>query len=273
MNGARSRASADGEPSGAAALGETAGPATSPPSYASLDLFDLGRRAAEARAGRLGGAWASFVRSRQLLATGAWRGPRDATESYVEAADLAALGGWPAAQAAGVTLLVGGESIAAMATAESLAPHLAAAGAGGRSLWRFFYRAGEPVPERRARLEALRALARRADLALWGVLPTPIGEPQGLDTLHLVATLRLEVPELAHVALDVGALGPRLAQMALGFGADELWAPIVSERALRLGANAKNPAMTRKEAVVLIRGAGLAARERTGPDVYSEESP
>jgi len=57
-------------------------------SYASLDLFDLGRRAAEARNGRVGGARASFVRSRQLLSTGAWRGPRDAAESYVEAADL-----------------------------------------------------------------------------------------------------------------------------------------------------------------------------------------
>ena len=110
-------------------------------------------------------------------------------------------------------------------------------------------------------------------MAFYDLLPTPLGEPQGLDTLHLVATLRLELPEIAHVALDVAALGPRLAQMALGFGANELWAPIVSERALRLGANAKNPSMTRKEAIVLIRGAGLAARERTGPETYSEESP
>ena len=47
--------------------------------------------------------------------------------------------------------------------------------------------------------------------------------------------------------------------MALGFGADELFAPIVSERALRLGDNARNPAMTRKEAAILIRGAGLVA--------------
>jgi hypothetical protein len=50
--------------------------------------------------------------------------------------------------------------------------------------------------------------------------------------------------------------------MALGFGADELRAPIVSERALRLGDNARNPAMTRKEAAILIRGAGLTPCER-----------
>ena len=196
-------------------------------SYASLDLFDLGRRAAEARNGRVGGARASFVRSRQLLSTGAWRGPRDAAESYVEAADLhanlPALASWTAARAAGVTLLVGGdESATSLERPDALAPHLAAAAAGGRSLWRFAYRAGEPAAERRSRIEALRGLARRPDLALWGVLPTPHGEPQGLDTLHLIATLRLELPEIAHVALDVAALGPRLTQMALGFGADEL---------------------------------------------------
>ena len=50
--------------------------------------------------------------------------------------------------------------------------------------------------------------------------------------------------------------------MALGFGADELFGPIVSERALRLGDNAGNPAMTRKEAATLIRGAGLTPFER-----------
>ena len=44
--------------------------------------------------------------------------------------------------------------------------------------------------------------------------------------------------------------------------AGELFAPIVSERALRLGDNARNPAMTRKEAAILIRGAGLTPCER-----------
>ena len=47
--------------------------------------------------------------------------------------------------------------------------------------------------------------------------------------------------------------------MSLGFGADELFGPILPERALRLGANAHNPVMTRKEAATLLRGAGLVA--------------
>ena len=227
------------------------------------DLFDLGRQAAAMRDARWG-ARASFARSKQLLATGAWRGPRDAAESYVELADLAALGGWAAAAQAAVHLLVG------PADAADVSMHRAAAQAGARSIWRVPYRAGESAETRRARIEALREHLRGGD-SPWGVMPSPVGEPEGLDTLCLVATLRLQLPEVPHLLLDVAALGPRLAQMALGFGGDELWAPIVSERALRLGANASNPAMTRKEAVVLIQGAGLTAAERTGPDRYSEE--
>ena len=232
------------------------------PDFASLDLFELGRRATAARDDRLG-ARAGFARSRQLLATGAWRGPRDACESYVELTDLAALGGFAAARAAGVGLLVG---------AGDRAVHAEAHAQQARSLWRLPFRAGATARERHAELDRLRQVVG-AGLPIWGVMPTPDGEPQGLDALHLVATLRLELPEIPHVVLDVAALGPRLAQMALGFGADELWAPIVSERALRLGGNANNPAMTRKEAAVLIRGAGLAAFERIGPDEYVEESP
>jgi 2-iminoacetate synthase ThiH len=65
-------------------------------------------------------------------------------------------------------------------------------------------------------------------------------------------------------------LGHRLAQMSLGFGADELFGPIMPERALRLGANANNPVMTRKEAAMLIRGAGLAPFERTSSGALEE---
>lgn len=243
----------------APALTPTAPPATVE-SHATLNIFDLGRRAAAARDARLG-TRASFVRSRQLLATGAWRGPRDASESYVEVTDVATLGGIAAATEAGARLLVGGGALDA---------HRAARAAGWRSLWRMGFRSGESAASRRARLHDVRALLRE-DITLWGIMPTPEGEAEGLDTLHLIATLRLEIPEISHVVLDVAALGPRLAQMALGFGGDELWAPVVSERALRLGGNANNPSMTRKEAAILIRGASLVPCERTAPETYREE--
>ena len=231
------------------------------PSLADEDLHGLARRATAARRAAVGDR-ASFVRARQLLATGAWRGPRDAAEAFVEEDDLAALGGWDAARAHGVDLLVGGRDPQV---------HAAAIASGGRSIWRLYFRSGENPDARVARIEALRARVG-GGLPHWGVLPTPEdgSEPEGLDTLHLTASCRLVLPAIAHVIADVPGLGPRLAQMALGFGADELFGPIVSERALRLGDNARNPSMTRKEAAILIRGAGLLPCERLS-DLRLEE--
>jgi aminodeoxyfutalosine synthase len=88
-----------------------------------------------------------------------------------------------------------------------------------------------------------------------------------------MALCRLGLPAIAHVTADVALLGPRLAQMSFGFGADELFGPIVSERALRLGDNARNPAMTRKEAGILLRGAGLIPCERLAGDTLEEVTP
>jgi hypothetical protein len=217
------------------------------------DLFAVGRRAA-GRARAHGGGRAIFARSRQLLASGAWKGPRDAALSFVEEEDLPSLGGFGAAVAAGVRTLV----------ASSAARAREAAAAGVQVLWRLPFRAGEPTEVRRARLDALIALIEsESDLVVAGVIPTPEGEPMGLDTLAVFAEARLALP-VPHLVADFVRLGHRLAQMALGFGASELWGPIMPERALRLGANAHNPVMTRKEAATLIRGAGLLAAERTG---------
>jgi len=210
------------------------------------DLFSLGRQAA-ARAREATGGRGEFARARQLLATGAWRGPRDAADAYVEDEDLATLGGLSAAIEAGVRTLVATQP-ASMRSGEL------------RNLLRLSYRAGADATERLARLDEVAALVR-GGLALDGVLPTPEGEPLGLDTLRFVALCRMHLP-VPHVLVDFARLGHRLAQMCLGFGADELFGPIVSERALRLGANAHNPVMTRKEAATLIRGAGLVPCER-----------
>jgi hypothetical protein len=62
--------------------------------------------------------------------------------------------------------------------------------------------------------------------------------------------------------VDLGRLGPKLGQLCLGFGADELFGPIVTERPLRLGDHVGNRDITRQEAAHLLRGAGLRAFER-----------
>jgi hypothetical protein len=214
-----------------------------------VDLFTLGRRAAAATRGKHDGRGV-FARSRQLLASTAWKGPRDAAESYVEEADLAALGGLSAARNAGARTLC----------ATSAAGARAAFADGMRIVFRLPYRAGEPEAARATRLRDLQALLAEG-VVIDGVLPTPEGEPMGLDTLRVYATCRLELT-VPHVLADFDRLGHRLAQMALGFGADELFGPILPERALRLGNNPHNPVLTRKEAAILLRGAGLVPCER-----------
>ena len=139
----------------------------------------------------------------------------------------------------------------------------------GDGIVAFPFRLGETDVERLARLAEIAA----APTPPFGIMPAPVGEPFGLDTLRCFALCRLALPRVPHVLADVTTLGPRLAQMAFGFGADEINAPIVAERALRVGANANNPAQTRNEAVTLIRGAGLTPCERMADGSLQEVTP
>ena len=227
------------------------------PGKSEPDLFLLGRQAA-GLARRQHDGRGVFTRSRQLLATSAWKGPRDAAESYVEEADLPGLGGLEADRSAGARTLVASTATGARE----------AAAAGMRVIYRLPYRAGEPESARIARLSALQALGAEG-VVIDGVLPSPEGEPMGLDTLQIYASCRLGL-SVPHLLADFDRLGHRLAQMALGFGADELFGPILPERALRLGNNAHNPVLTRKEAAILLRGAGLAPCERLTGGVLEE---
>ena len=227
---------------------------------ARMDLFVLGQRAFAAAKSASGGRGV-FTRSRQLLGTGAWRGPRDAALSFVDEEDLDALGGLEAAQAAGAHTVL----------ARTVAGARAAARRELRIIGRLVY-ARSDAPEVRAEtLRAARQLATEG-LPLVGLLPTPVGEPMGLDSLRFFASLRLAV-KVPLILADFASLGHRLAQMALGFGANELFGPILPERALRLGANAQNPVMTRKEAAVLLRGAGLAPAERLSGGTLEDVEP
>ena len=63
--------------------------------------------------------------------------------------------------------------------------------------------------------------------------------------------------------MDVEHFGHKLGQLCLSFGADELFGPIVAQRALRLGENARAAtALTREEAALLLRASGFAPCER-----------
>lgn len=220
---------------------------TPPLPFAGPDLF-ASARAANAIRHTLSADRCVFSRSRRLLPTGAWHGPKDAADAYVEDVDVPALGGLEAAMNAGVRAWVG-SNLSQLAQAHAL---------GLRSFLRVAYHAGE---EAGARLEKLAQVKNAESLITAAVVPTPTDEPMGLDTLAFFAQCRLQLPSVA-LAADFSRLGHRLAQMALGFGANELFGPIVAERALRVGENANNPALTRKEAAVFIKGASLVPFER-----------
>jgi hypothetical protein len=224
------------------------------------DLFALGQRAARETHTRHEGR-GFFSRTRQLLDSGTWKGPRDAAEAYVEETDLQALGGLAAAREAGARTLV----------ASTVHGAREGAAAGLRVIVRLPYRAGEPDSARILRITAISGLLTDG-VAIDGLLPTPEREPMGLDTVRLYATCRLETA-VPHLLADFERLGHRLAQMSLGFGADELFGPILPERALRLGTNAHNPVLTRKEAAVLLRGAGLRPCERLTGGALEEITP
>jgi hypothetical protein len=117
---------------------------------------------------------------------------------------------------------------------------------------------GEPAAARRARLEAVGQAAAAAPARL--VLPVPVGEPQGLDTVAFFADCRLALPH-AHLVADLELLGHKLGQLCLSFGADGLMGAILDRRALRLGARAGSRELTRDEAAQLLRAAGFAPCE------------
>jgi hypothetical protein len=94
-----------------------------------------------------------------------------------------------------------------------------------------------------------------------GIVPTPVGEPQGLDTVAFFTACRLAWPQ-AHIVVDLELLGLKLGQLCLSFGADEIVGSILPRRELRLGARAGSCELDRGEAAQLLRAAGFVPYER-----------
>ncbi|MDZ4696701.1 MAG: hypothetical protein SGI86_16275 [Deltaproteobacteria bacterium] len=219
---------------------------THAPRHTDVDLFALGRQACAIRDG-LNHGQGLFSRTRQLNKSGAWIGPRDAADGWINGDDVQGLGGLARILEQGVrVVLTDDAALAQAATALDL-----------RVWWRLPYHRDDARLLRETRIQ--KAIGQPNVEA---ILPTPEGEPMGIDTLSLFAQIRITV-STPHLIADFSRLGHRLAQMSLTMGADQLFGPVVAERALRLGDNANNPAMTRREAAALLRGAGLVPHERT----------
>jgi hypothetical protein len=123
------------------------------------------------------------------------------------------------------------------------------------------YTFGEPEEDRRERLAALAGTLGDGKSQTQPMVPTPVGEAQGLDTIQFFAACRMACPS-AHLVVDLELLGHKLGQLCLSFGADEIMGPIVNQRALRLGERASSNELTREEAAQLLRASGFAPCER-----------
>ncbi|MBC8068619.1 MAG: hypothetical protein IAG13_09830, partial [Deltaproteobacteria bacterium] len=81
----------------------------------------------------------------------------------------------------------------------------------------------------------------------------------GLHRLWCIAVLRLTMPAQVLVEARHDHLGIRLAQIALGFGADVLAGPIDADRSLPLCGVTRPDEATHAGLATLVRHAGLTA--------------
>ncbi len=223
-----------------------------------FDIFSLGR-AAQAKARTLFDGRACLTSTRRLNVDGTWFGPPRATCSLADEDAISARGGLASVREAGANaILCNLESTVA----------LQAVAAGLRCLVRVPFAAGEAADERRGRVAELADFLGHFP-GVDGIVPVPLGEVQGLDTLAFFALCRQEA-EKKHVIADFERFGHKLGQLCLSFGADEILGSIVGQRALRLGERASSNEITRDEAVLLVRAAGFVPCERLPDGGISE---
>lgn len=101
----------------------------------------------------------------------------------------------------------------------------------------------------------LHGLARAAPAEL-SIAPCSV-DPGGMHRLWCIATARVLLPMHVHVEARHDLLGIRLAQLAVGFGADTLAGPIEPDRSLPLAGVTRPDESTATGLATLVRQVGL----------------
>ena len=86
--------------------------------------------------------------------------------------------------------------------------------------------------------------------------------PSGLDDLLTIAVARLMLDNFEHIKAYWIMIGPRLAQTALSFGADDLDGTVVEEKIVHMAGAATPNELTADELLRLIREAGFQPVQR-----------
>jgi aminodeoxyfutalosine synthase len=84
----------------------------------------------------------------------------------------------------------------------------------------------------------------------------------GLDDLRHIATARLVLDNIAHVKAYWVMITPKLAQVALSFGADDIDGTVVEETIYHMAGSETRDYLSRSELVRIVRDAGYVPVER-----------
>ncbi len=115
-----------------------------------------------------------------------------------------------------------------------------------------------PAPDRARYVAWLQAVAAAAPKGL-AIAPTS-PTPGGLHRLWCIAAARVLLPDHVRVEARHDLLGIRLAQLAVGFGADTLAGPVTPDRVLPLAGVTRPDEATPTGLATLVRQVGLHPR-------------
>jgi len=98
---------------------------------------------------------------------------------------------------------------------------------------------------------------RNTEMEGWGLGPTT-----GYDDLKMLAAARLLLDNFAHIKAYWVMIGPKIAQVALSFGVDDIEGTVIEEKITHSAGASTPELMARAELVELIRAAGYLPVER-----------
>jgi aminodeoxyfutalosine synthase len=142
---------------------------------------------------------------------------------------------------------------------------------GGRSTCTMLYGHVESLADRVDHLRQLRALQDETR-GFVGFVPLPYHPennqiavdhgPSGFDSLRTLAVSRIYLDNFAHITAYWVALGLKLAQVALSYGADDLHGTILEERIFHMAGASSPQLQTETEMIKAIREAGRTPVQR-----------
>lgn len=95
-----------------------------------------------------------------------------------------------------------------------------------------------------------------------GLADAQLKETTGFDDLRILAVSRLMLDNFDHIKAYWVMIGPKLAQVSLAFGVDDIDGTIIEEKITHAAGAKSDQALTREQLVRMIKAAGRVPKER-----------